>query len=122
MKNQYFADINDYRKYGLLRILVGDSDLTTAICWMLTEDDSRTDGKHVGYLDNLGKWRNYDPTLFDALASCMTDPTNRTVKWAEAERLIPSAVYFSDSLTDNRLERERFFRDFNTIATGRDLV
>jgi hypothetical protein len=40
MKDQYFGDINDYRKYGLLRILSGmrcsgQSNISAAICWML---------------------------------------------------------------------------------------
>ena len=39
MKNQYFGDINDYRKYGLLRILSTYGPIKTAVCWMLTPDD-----------------------------------------------------------------------------------
>ena len=35
MKNQYFGDINDYRKYGLLRILTNGGEVDTAVCWML---------------------------------------------------------------------------------------
>ena len=45
MKNQYFGDINDYRKYGLIRILSNSGIIRTGICWMLTPDDTRTDGK-----------------------------------------------------------------------------
>ena len=33
MKDQYFGDINDYRKYGLLRPIIASSG------WMLTPDD-----------------------------------------------------------------------------------
>jgi len=39
MKNQYFGDINDYRKYGLLRLLTDGGDIRTAVCWMLTPGD-----------------------------------------------------------------------------------
>jgi hypothetical protein len=39
MKNQYFGDINDYRKYGLLRILSDEGSMRTGVCWMLTRDD-----------------------------------------------------------------------------------
>lgn len=39
MKNQYFGDINDYRKYGLIRLLTGAGKLKTTVCWMLTPDD-----------------------------------------------------------------------------------
>jgi hypothetical protein len=38
-KSQYYGDINDYRKYGLLRIRSGVGALRTAACWRLTEDD-----------------------------------------------------------------------------------
>jgi hypothetical protein len=44
MKNQYFGDINDYRKYGLLRGLSNRGEIRTAVCWMLTTDDGRGDG------------------------------------------------------------------------------
>ena len=39
MKNQYFGDINDYRKYGLLRVLCNRGEIETAVCWMLATDD-----------------------------------------------------------------------------------
>jgi hypothetical protein len=50
VKNQYFGDINDYRKYGLLRVLTNGGEIRTAICWMLTADDGRGDG---GFIDCL---------------------------------------------------------------------
>jgi hypothetical protein len=31
MKDQYFGDINDYRNYGLLRLLCGSSALSLSI-------------------------------------------------------------------------------------------
>jgi hypothetical protein len=37
MKNQHFGDVNDYRRYGLLRTLRGTSCLS--IDWLLTKDD-----------------------------------------------------------------------------------
>jgi hypothetical protein len=38
MKNQFFGDINDYRKYGLLRILSGGKRASVAVagCSLLT--------------------------------------------------------------------------------------
>jgi hypothetical protein len=41
VRNQFFGDINDYHKYGLLRALSGDGDLKVGVCWMLTPDDVR---------------------------------------------------------------------------------
>jgi hypothetical protein len=48
MKNQYFGDVNDYRKYGLLRSLTAGGRITTTVCWMLTPDDGRPDGRLTG--------------------------------------------------------------------------
>jgi hypothetical protein len=101
MKNQYFADINDYFKYSLLRIFAGNGEMKIAVCWMLTENDGKTDGKYVSYLNESGKWRKYDPNLFDALVLCKPDSANRSVKYAEGNQLIPTTVYFSDLLIDN---------------------
>ena len=67
MKNQYFGDINDYRKYGLIRVLSGCGELSTGVCWMLTPDDGGSDGRKIEYLGKPEKWRLYDPALFDSL-------------------------------------------------------
>jgi len=122
MKNQYFADINDYRKYGILRTLAGNGDLKTAICWMLTDDDLSTDGKKIAYLNNPSKWRNYDPDMFDSLVACLTIPGSRSVRWAEEKQLIPGAVYFSDVLKDDQSKREKYFQKFNDLASESDFV
>ena len=44
MKNQYFGDINDYRKYGLLLLLTNGEEIKTAVCWMPTAEDGPIDG------------------------------------------------------------------------------
>jgi hypothetical protein len=74
MKNQYFGDINDYKKYGLLRKLMGRKNIHISVCWMLTQDDDRTDGSSVEYIHQPQKWRAYDPELFDSLAQCLNRP------------------------------------------------
>ena len=43
MKNQYFGDIGDYGKYGLLRWLAGQG-LSIAVNWYLTPDNASNDG------------------------------------------------------------------------------
>jgi hypothetical protein len=67
MKNQYFGDVNDYRKYGLLRTLTATGQISTAVCWMLTPDDSSSDGRFIDYLKHPETWRHFDPELFDQL-------------------------------------------------------
>jgi hypothetical protein len=122
MKNQYFADINDYRKYGILRLLVGKGEKKAAICWMLTEDDKSSDGKFTNYIKQPDKWRIYDTTLFDSLAACLENQENRSVEWAEKNNLIPSAVYFSELLRDEKEKRKEYFEKFKQIAAESDFV
>jgi len=43
VKVQYFGDINDFRKFALLRLLSGVGGFKIGVCWMLTEAD---DSKH----------------------------------------------------------------------------
>jgi hypothetical protein len=50
VKHQYFGDINDYRKYGLLRTLCRGLDLDLLIAWMLTPGEDTTDGRFTSYL------------------------------------------------------------------------
>ncbi len=65
MKNQYFGDINDYRKYGLLRALIKMASCKIAVCWMLTPDDGRPDGQQIKYLQHPKKYWAFDTGLFD---------------------------------------------------------
>jgi alpha-methylacyl-CoA racemase len=131
MKNQYFGDINDYRKYGLLRCLSGLGAMRTAVCWMLTADDGRGDGTRTGYLQKPGTWRAYDPPLFDSLAECLAQPLclfgtgqagNRAVAWAETSGILPRATFYAKPLTDAAVERRQFFQEFQSTARGCDLV
>ena len=50
VKDQYFGDVNDFRKYGLLRVLAGSDRLRLGVCWMLTAPDGRTNGEFLAYL------------------------------------------------------------------------
>ena len=122
MKNQYFADINDYRKYGILRALAGNGALKTAICWMLTNNDQRSDGKFISYLEHPDPWRKYDPELYDQLAGCLSNPANRSVKWADENKIIPAASCYAELLEDDREKRTSYFDQFQSIAADSDLV
>lgn len=46
MKNQYAGDINDFRKYAILRALA-TCGFRVTVCWMLTPDDGGPDGRKV---------------------------------------------------------------------------
>ena len=111
MKHRYFGDINDYRKYGLLRALSQATGLSLGICWLLTADDSGTDGEFRRYLHEPERWRQYDPDLYDALQR-LRDPTiARSVTHAEGWQLLPGATYYQAVLHDDIEARRAYFRD-----------
>lgn len=109
MKHQYFGDINDYRKYGLLRLLSGDT-LRLGVCWMLTLDDGRTDGKFTQYLHIPQTWRAYDPLLFDALHHAVNVERLRSVHQAAQLSILPSTDFYTPLLLDDRTQRQRYFQ------------
>ena len=122
MKNQYFGDINDYRKYGLLRLLTGQGEISSAICWMLTPDDGRSDGHFTEYLGRPEKWRRYDPDLFDKLRELVILREVRNVTLAEEAGILHSACFYNEILHDDRENRSRYFETFWNVAEERDLI
>jgi len=122
MKNQYFGDINDYKKYGILRTLSGNGQIKIGICWMLTEDNAKNEGKFTSYVKQPGKWRKYDPPLFDSLLYALADLKKRNVELAEQLNLIDNSNYFTRLLKDSSLERELYFQEFKTNTSGCDLI
>jgi len=121
VKNQYFGDVNDYRKYGLLRVLVRSSGLRLLVSWMLTPDDGSGDGEFRRYLQEPRSLRACDPVLFDALAD-LTSGSTRAVSLIEASGLLPRATFFRDLVPDDRLGREGFGSRLVAASADADLV
>jgi hypothetical protein len=122
MKNQYFGDVNDYRKYGLLRVLTGQGGLSAAVCWMLTPDDGRSDGRLTEYLQQPERWRAYDPVLFDTLREMVARPGGRDIDLAGEAGILPAARFFVRTLRDDLQSRSRYFEVFWEVAQGCDLI
>jgi len=108
MKNQYFGDVNDYRKYGLLRVLAR-SGLSVGVCWLLTSDDGGTDGQFRRYLTDAQRWRRFDPELHNHLRRLLERGAIHAVQRAEDWELIPGASYFSELLEDGADRRDAYF-------------
>lgn len=91
MKNQYFGDVGDYGKYGLLRLLA-KQNIKIAVNWYLTPDDDTKHGNHTNYLKNyyMGK---YDKELFDLLKD-MVLTKDRSILSFEERNAIPDAIYY----------------------------
>jgi hypothetical protein len=121
VKNQYFGDVNDLVKYGLLRSLVDGNRIRGVVCWMLTLDDERTDGQDVAYLQQPKRYRALDPVLFDALQRAVL-AGQRDVAVAHESELVPGAVYFDEILYDSNGERTAYFDRLWRVAAQRELV
>ncbi len=122
MKNQYFGDMYDYIKYGLLRQLSDYGKVSIAVCWMLTESDDRRDGHRINYLEDTEAWRPFDPPVFDCLRTAVLDRKERNIKVLEDSQLLQNTSFYSHLVTDGPEERGKYFDGFLEFARGRVLV
>ena len=109
MKDQYFGDVNDYRKYGLLRALGSVARLPIGVCWLLTTSDGSADGEFRRYLQRPARWRHHDPELYDQLRKLLEPGTRRSVQLARHWELLPGATYHEQVLGDDRQLRHTYF-------------
>ncbi|WP_457631942.1 hypothetical protein [Oceanithermus desulfurans] len=122
MKNQYFGDINDYRKYGLLRSALSASKMSLFVAWMLTEDDGSSDGGRVDYLEEPDRWSRFDPELFETLRKAVNEEGRRDVAVLEQSGLLSPARYFRERVPRQADERDRWFARLASGAKDADLV
>ena len=123
MKNQYFGDGNDYSKYGILRILCDCFPSDVAVCWMLTPDDSTTDGtQHRDYINKPEKYRHCDPHVFDQLRELIINHKANDV--SHAQRVIGKHnLKFIDTIIPDDLEgRAKYFDMVKREISDCDLV
>jgi len=120
VKHQYFGDINDYRKYGLVRVLQERTQLSLGVWWMLTNDDGRTDGNFIDYLAQPTQWRGYDPVLFDALAAAV--PRGRSLEHVGRLDLLPHSRFVGDPVPDSLAGREAAFTAARDALRSVDLA
>ncbi len=81
MQDRYVGDVGDFGKYGMLKALCGD-DLSLGMVWYLYPDEEDNgDGSHVAYLEptpqNLRRFRDCDPALYDSLGGIVRDGERR---------------------------------------------
>lgn len=121
MKNQYFGDVHDFRKYGLLRVLMS-TGLSLGVGWMLTPDDAGPDGQMKRYLTEPEKWRGHDPALYDFLKNIQEQGTSGGVELIEESDLLSGALFYSDFVPDNKEQRELWSIGLLDALKGSDLV
>ena len=122
MKDQYFGDINDYRKYGLIRVLQEETGIRVLIAWMLTPDDGRRDGALRAYLDQADCWQPFDPELHKELQALLQANSAPRVALIERSRLLDGAQYFSEIVPDHGVLRRTWAATLVEAASQSELV
>lgn len=98
MKNQYFGDVGDFGKYGIIRHLINNvPDVRIGVNWFLTKNDIRTDGKHIDYLTKSAEFRECDPELYNFLQESVTNNL-RSIRQIEDSALLGNTLFYSDLL------------------------
>jgi hypothetical protein len=95
MQNRYVGDVGDYLKLGILRALSPGHRL--GVAWWLYPDGSNRDGRHIEYLHQPVRWRQFDPPLFDALAETVASG-QRDVRALESAHILPGTVFASEMI------------------------
>ena len=124
MKNQYFGDINDFRKYGLLRSLLRAGNVKLLVAWMLTGADDKKpgDGKFTGYLNEANKHSACDPELHRWLRRRVYEENARSVSLIEDSDLLDATTFYSEGVPDDRDGRHRWAEGLYGAAKDANLV
>jgi len=122
MKDQYFGDISDYRKYGLLRSINHATNLHFLIAWLLTPDDGSSDGKFTSYLSEEEQWAKYDSSLFFCIQDLLSGNRQRKVRLIENSPILGNTKYYSEYVPDRAAERRAWFRELSTQVQSCDFI
>lgn len=122
MKHQYVGDISDYRKYALLRALSWGGANRIGVCWMLTPSDGSSDGGKLAYLQQPGRYRQFDPQLFDILAHAAGESDRRRLQTIEDSGTVLAATYFNELLPDEKAARAAYMAGCLTTFEAADIV
>jgi hypothetical protein len=120
MRNEFFGDVADYSKYGILRE-IRRAKLELTIAWMLTPDQG-SPGRHTGYLRRPHDWRRYDPDLFDWLSEVVHESKRREVRAIEEAGLIANARFIRRRFAGALAGRARYFQMLAREAAGSDVL
>ena len=126
MQDRYAADIGDFFKLALLRVLQPGRTLGLA-WWLFPDERHNDDGRHVAYLQQRGKWRALDPELFDGLTLIVASG-NRRVSALQDAGFLPNALFYDsviptgDNPAIRRANREAWFEKLRNDLSRCDLV
>lgn len=116
MKSRYFADVNDYTKYYILRQFL---DIPKIIYWMLTtKNDNETYPRKLNYLKSQ-QCANLDKELWDYLSTCV-DKRWRDVSYIEG--WLGNVVHYEKRPIDDWAKREAISNDVISMASKDQIV
>lgn len=96
MQNRYVGDVGDFAKYGLLRLLMNETDLSLGVLWWLFADETHnSDGRHVSYLKNPA-FGALDPQLHRILEELLS-AGRRSVRAVAKSGILPNGTIFFDT-------------------------
>jgi hypothetical protein len=121
MKHQYFGDVNDYVKYGLLRCFAA-AGFRVGVLWMLTPEDGRPDGRKTKYLSRPEKWKHHDPHLFAVLSDALSRANGKHLQHIEANGNIPHGRFWGAVVPDAKTERTAWYDKAASALCGADLL
>ena len=128
MKNQYFGDIHDFKKYTLLKWFMEGCDDKLLVAWYLTNDDGKIkDGNKREYLEKMYEEfkKNNDISkcnkeLFDFLKEAHKNRNLRVIE--RNKNLISDNTDFFDKNLNNYSNRNIWFEELKKKAENFDIV
>lgn len=96
--------------------------MKTVVCWILTEDDDRSDGMRTRYLSKPEIWQGYDKDVFDHLKEQVIDLGKREVSCIQDPRILPNMRFFNEPMRDGLYERKNFFTRLLEFSKDADLI
>ena len=115
MKNQYFADVNDYTKYCILRQFC---DIPKIIYWMLTKDDNENHPRKLNYLRSE-QCTNLDTQLWEHLLKCVKNGW-RNVSYIEG--WLGNVIHYEKRLIDEWMRRKTISNEVISEASKGKIV
>ena len=128
MKNQYFGDEHDFKKYLLLRSFMNGSQIPLLVAWYLTpnekeESENKNDGNKRAYLKNKnGTHSKADHDLFKWLRENREKRDVKVLENAKNIQLAHNVAFFSDMVPAKKNDRNKWFAKLQEQARNAEII
>ena len=128
MKNQYFGDEHDFKKYMLLRSFIEDSDIPLLVAWYLTpnekkDSENKNDGNKRAYLEiENGIHSKADRDLFKWLRENREKRDVKILENAKNIQLAHNVAFFSDMVPAKKDDRNKWFAKLQEQARNAEII